>query len=293
MEHARPSTPIGPVAWLSEKMPPRPLARLLLSFTAAAVFAGLAMFGAWSYAQLWPKIGVGVTTSGPGFPARWYYLSDDEVGLAFILASLLWLLVLWRIWRPIASRRNPLPQILATAGLVAVPFLGVLVVDTVPGARRHVDDEAVGFGLMGAAILAALAIWTQYCRQALPLRRPDMASIRRLVASLLIATGVITASFIVADAFSAEEEMLVGAIAAGGAAGIAWLWLPPLVRAESRAAHLPAELDIRCPTCDYSLKGLRDLRCPECGTAFVLDELILAQRFAGLARADTDSAALR
>src|SRR5437867_9803555 len=32
--------------------------------------------------------------------------------------------------------------------------------------------------------------------------------------------------------------------------------------------------DVRCPLCDYNLRGLSEPRCPECGYQFVWDEVL-------------------
>lgn len=39
------------------------------------------------------------------------------------------------------------------------------------------------------------------------------------------------------------------------------------------------QVNVHCPGCGYSLVGLRDLRCPECGKTFTIDELIRAQKY--------------
>lgn len=35
---------------------------------------------------------------------------------------------------------------------------------------------------------------------------------------------------------------------------------------------------IFCPKCGYNMVGLLESRCPECGTAFTLDQLFIAQQ---------------
>ncbi len=37
-----------------------------------------------------------------------------------------------------------------------------------------------------------------------------------------------------------------------------------------------------CPTCGYSMMGLRESRCPECGSRFTLDQLYASQKPQGL-----------
>ena len=58
-------------------------------------------------------------------------------------------------------------------------------------------------------------------------------------------------------------------------AGTAWLW---------RNRHPHALVDplsgigvedvARCPTCGYNLRGLREVRCPECGWASTVDDIV-------------------
>lgn len=66
---------------------------------------------------------------------------------------------------------------------------------------------------------------------------------------------------------------------------VMFLWLSTLHRLFKRRPVLDRDnhVDVRCPTCDYSLVGLRDLRCPECGTRFTIDELIRAQHYSSSA----------
>jgi hypothetical protein len=57
--------------------------------------------------------------------------------------------------------------------------------------------------------------------------------------------------------------------------------------AETRGVSAPAETSppdwsvitdtIRCPLCDYDLRGLSEPLCPECGYRFAWDELLDAQ----------------
>jgi len=65
------------------------------------------------------------------------------------------------------------------------------------------------------------------------------------------------------------------------------LWLPAIqrvLRGRPVVSHDGSVL-VNCPGCNYSLVGLRDLRCPECGMEFTIDELIRAQDYGGVRRA--------
>ncbi len=276
--------------WVPERTPPRPTARLLLSLIAAAACAALAMFGVWTYGELFPKIAItrGGGTSSP--PARWYYLRDEEIALAFVSASLLWLLLLWRIWRPLISSRHPLAPVLLTAALGLLPALGMLLHDCWPAARRIADDELAGGVLVVLALLGAIIVWIRWA--SVRAVRPGVATLGRGIASIVIAAAAIGAALIVDQVINADEELLMGALLSGGSGLIAWIWLKPLVKAEGR--DLPeseGQLNLRCPHCNYSLIGLRELRCPECGQTFVLDELIRAQRWILPSAATSESSA--
>ena len=41
-----------------------------------------------------------------------------------------------------------------------------------------------------------------------------------------------------------------------------------------RSLPIPHWLDINCPKCAYPLRGLPEHRCPECGHAFIIDDLV-------------------
>jgi hypothetical protein len=61
----------------------------------------------------------------------------------------------------------------------------------------------------------------------------------------------------------------------GGAiwiAGTAFVWGRPALGLESTAEG--AKIVVRCPKCDYDLRGARELRCPECGSELQLADLV-------------------
>jgi hypothetical protein len=59
-------------------------------------------------------------------------------------------------------------------------------------------------------------------------------------------------------------------------AGTAWVWRS----SQPLRAYVPGggsdavEALARCPRCDYSLKGLREVHCPECGWAATVDDVV-------------------
>ena len=50
------------------------------------------------------------------------------------------------------------------------------------------------------------------------------------------------------------------------------------------------QVRVHCPSCGYSLIGLRNLRCPECGTEFTIDELIRSQGYSGVKKVSPEEA---
>ena len=67
-----------------------------------------------------------------------------------------------------------------------------------------------------------------------------------------------------------------------GAGAILAVWVSAFHRLRQRNIVLDRDnqVCVHCPSCGYSLIGLTELRCPECGATFTIDELIRAQRYA-------------
>jgi hypothetical protein len=69
----------------------------------------------------------------------------------------------------------------------------------------------------------------------------------------------------------------------GGIVPIVWvlatviLWRETAAERMQRLTALGGAVRVECPLCGYDLSGLRDLRCPECGSAFTLDQLLASQ----------------
>lgn len=58
-------------------------------------------------------------------------------------------------------------------------------------------------------------------------------------------------------------------------AGTAWAWRSGRSRVLPEfAAGAPLEALAVCPTCGYSLRGLREVRCPECGWASTVEDIV-------------------
>ena len=54
-------------------------------------------------------------------------------------------------------------------------------------------------------------------------------------------------------------------------AGTVWLWHRP---DSAVAGGVIAPDEIRCPECNYSLKGLKEVHCPECGWTSTVDQIV-------------------
>jgi len=73
--------------------------------------------------------------------------------------------------------------------------------------------------------------------------------------------------------------MLLG----GGTVPIIWvlgtvlLWRETPAERITRMSRLVSNPTVLCPVCGYNLSGLREVRCPECGASFTLDELAASQ----------------
>lgn len=58
-------------------------------------------------------------------------------------------------------------------------------------------------------------------------------------------------------------------------AGTAWAWRSARQLTTGRLTQATdAEAMALCPTCSYSLRGLREVRCPECGWASTVDDIV-------------------
>ncbi|MBI5863285.1 MAG: hypothetical protein HZB38_01985 [Planctomycetes bacterium] len=199
------------------------------------------------------------------------------------MAAWLWLFAIWWIWRPMVRSSPWLAATLLTIGLIGVPFfcLGWQERLRISG-WMIVSDEIVGGASSIGATLATIAVWIFAWRKK-NRRHPRKERIRfvgNIAASVMIALAAFALAIAIDAATRIEEEFLVAAALFAGAAAIALLWSRPLYRSENREIPtIDGKLDVRCPTCGYTLIGLRDLRCPECGSTFELDELIASQAF--------------
>jgi len=108
-------------------------------------------------------------------------------------------------------------------------------------------------------------------------------------AVLLTAVLIVVASSIglaIDRSISKQGQIIyLGIILFSIAIGISIWWPVAMTRWGGRPIRSgEGHIDVACPSCGYALNGLRELRCPECGTTFAIDELIEAQRYAGTRR---------
>jgi len=62
-----------------------------------------------------------------------------------------------------------------------------------------------------------------------------------------------------------------------------FIWANYVARRRSNQPVMDEEnvVLVHCPVCRYRMNGLKEIRCPECGATFTIDELIRAQNYAG------------
>ncbi|MCZ6699918.1 MAG: hypothetical protein O7D94_13375 [Planctomycetota bacterium] len=159
---------------------------------------------------------------------------------------------------------------LALAGSFLLAFLR----DGTVRVRIRDIEYAFAFAVMGGVWVAVLAfIWRGMGQGGFPTQ------------PMLITAGLagvtICGGFAIEALPLREEEILIAALVlfAGGLGLL--VWLPRIRRLRVGRPVLDAEdrVNVYCPDCGYSLIGLRDLRCPECGAAFMIDELIRRQNY--------------
>jgi hypothetical protein len=144
----------------------------------------------------------------------------------------------------------------------------------------YVRDEqaAVAMSLAGASwFVVLILIWR-------PMRYGRQIAVPTIT-TLAIIVAAIGGSVAIDELLNRrDEEMLILAVLLLGGAVIILVWLPTAQRLlRGRPVVGPDDLVlVSCPGCGYSLIGLRNLRCPECGTEFTIDELIRAQDYSGV-----------
>jgi hypothetical protein len=141
---------------------------------------------------------------------------------------------------------------------------------------RYLPDEVFALGLLGASVLWFVALWLIWRR----VLRARMLLLP-IIATLAIGVLTIFGCYLAGELIHYEDELLMLALVLCGGALVIFVWLAALHRLLQGRAVIGADhqVNVRCPSCDYSLVGLTELRCPECGLRFTIDELIRAQGY--------------
>lgn len=234
---------------------------------------------AWTFLSAFALLGVSCVLIWAACNVFWR-VRDEHLGIGLLVAALAWIGALWLIWRPYRACRPALTAILITLLCVDAVGLTVLVAASLRLGGRVERGAAAVSGMICA--IATLQVWGWYAR-GLGRRTSRLARAGRYRALLhSIATVVVTIGLcVLADEVGGrDEEILVLAVILLGAAALLLAWMPTMARAHRMALrNADDEINVNCPACGYSLIGLRELRCPECGREFVLDELIRAQDY--------------
>lgn len=162
------------------------------------------------------------------------------------------------------------------AALALTPGMFVLGLIETTGGRA--DDHHVGMAIASAAVLwgvALLFLWWGYRR----FRHLIRATIGILIiwaavvpSAVAIESALSRADFLIASLILAAVAFTFGLVAAGASR----------MRIGRRVVDRRGEIVVCCPTCKYSLVGLRSTTCPECGERFTVDQIILAQGYASV-----------
>ena len=192
------------------------------------------------------------------------------------------------IWRAVRSP-EPHPALRVTLSLVsalgllaAAMFMAWVFAQTTQRGRIRDAHIAIAIILASAGWLGTLIfIWK-------PIRRGRNLAMA-LFTTLAIAVATIGGMVLIEVTVRPDEEFLMATVFLLGLALAILAWLPLFTRlSRGRSVVGPDNLvQVSCPGCDYSLIGLRDLRCPECGLEFTIDELIRAQNYDRLPESST------
>lgn len=161
------------------------------------------------------------------------------------------------------------PAVFAILSVLLVPGFGM-------------DQEGIMLSAVLALVLSSLAWWIVWKGEVV--WTGARAGKTWGVAGGAIFFGLL-AGFVVAAVLRYNEDMMTGTALGCLVAYLVWLGGTPLVWKETlaerggrlRAGGLAGGVDaVRCPTCGYSMAGLREAKCPECGAAYTLDQLVAA-----------------
>ncbi len=171
--------------------------------------------------------------------------------------------------------------LLAGAAAFGAFVTGLIGTTNTPGGRTdvRVSDFMITVWLVIAAIVwVPLVGWVWY-------RATARWGWCWLAGFVTIAIGMAVASIgvLIEESYSGDSEVAFTGLMLLGLGGVmmTWLWAIRRGRQGRRRVDEHGKLNVACPTCGYSMVGLREAKCPECGSDYALDELLALQRFDG------------
>ena len=228
-----------------------------------------------------------IAVQGAGSIRTLWYVRDQDILQAFTISGLIWLYLLFCIWRPLLRRSAAGRAAMITLAMGWLVLLGVTCAET-PVLGRSIGDDVLIGGACSIAGIGAVFAWVRAYAAATQRRGPaEHGSLVGLM-GVSIGIGVITVvgAILTDRALRFQEEFLIAAVICLGVAAFVAVWLPPIARLELHSVRgRDGEVRVYCPKCGYSLVGLTELRCPECGERFTLDQIIAAQSYNGVERA--------
>ena len=184
------------------------------------------------------------------------------------------------LWQTLRSREPHLAVRVVTSVFAGVTLAGFGMLATWAWAQStgsgYVRDE-----VMAAALAAASLVWVGSLywiwgriRRAGTLVQPVL-----LTVGIGIATSL--AGVAIDEIVRHDEAIVITAVGLVSCGIVMLVWLPAVLRLQRGRPVIGPDnqVEVRCPSCGYSLIGLYELRCPECGTRFTIDELIRAQDY--------------
>ena len=163
---------------------------------------------------------------------------------------------------------------LLTALACAAAFL---VASASVGSR--VDDEVILFCFFIAALVYVGVLYWIWSRSIS--KRAVLLTAAVTIGLWLIVGGL---SILVANVLRSGEVLATSFFFAGaGATVMLWLTMWRRFSGGKSLRTVEGEIDVRCPTCDYSMVGLSTTECPECGQHLTIDQLIAKQNYEALA----------
>lgn len=161
--------------------------------------------------------------------------------------------------------------------LFIVMFLGYEVLEDMLGFRGLDDDIFFICSSLGCVVFFGLGWWLVWRGEVRWTSGRSGKTWAVLCISFLISMCVAIGSALAVP----YEGELIGSILGGlvwivlWLFGTAWAWRETSAERAGRLAAMGVEA-LPCPSCSYNLSGLRESKCPECGAAFILDQLYAA-----------------